>query len=158
MDKSFARIKIKLQGPASGVIFFSAIICLLLNLPAKAKTDPILAEIGEQKITLKDLEKKILRIQEVIEEGSLNLDKEALLLEMVRLEVFAKEALVLGLDEDSEVKARVDGYKRNLQKEDKEASDVLIVYRSYLLATAYLQKEVKDKIIIDDRETLQYFK
>jgi parvulin-like peptidyl-prolyl isomerase len=160
----FARIKSNFQGPASGVIFLSVIICLLLTLPARAETDPILAEVGEHKITLKDLENKISRIQEGIEEGSLNLDKEALLLEMVRLEVFAKEALVLGLEKDKAVKARINGLKndllaaKDLQKEDTEVKDRIKVYRSYILATEYLQKEVNDKISIDDRGILQYFK
>ena len=168
LNISFARIKKKLQGLACGVTCFSVIICLLLSLPAKAETDPTLAEIGEHKITLKDLENKILRIQEGIEEGYFELDKEALLLEMVSIEVFAKEALVLGLEKDKKVKARINsGFMndipatKNLQKEDKEVKEVkarMKVFRSYILATEYFQKEVNDKITIDDREILQYFK
>ena len=155
------KIKSKFQELASGVACFSAIICLLLTLPAKAETDLILAEIGEHKITLKDLEHKILRIRESMEDGSLNPDKEALLLEMVRLEVFAREALVLGLEKDEEVKARIRGFQNDIlaTEEDPQRDDKarLRVVKNYVLATEYLQKEVNDKITIDDKEVLRYF-
>lgn len=107
---------------------------------AKAETNPILAEIGEQKITLSDLQKRILRLQEKgATEELTGEEKEALLLELVRLEVFAKEALALGLEKDKEIEARIKDFV------------------NYILATEYIEREVRNKIDVDEKEILQYF-
>lgn len=163
LNMSFVKIKSNFQRLAYSVICFSAIICLLLTLPAKAETDPILAEIGEHKITLKDLENKVLGVQERFDIGPYNPDRGELLLEMVRLEVFAKEALVLGLEKDAKVKGRISrlqnnmlATEENLRKESK--ARLMVVARDYVLATEYLQRELEDKINIDDEEILRYFK
>lgn len=119
---------------------FSGVICLLLTQPAQVETNLILAEIGEQKITIKDLENWILRMQGGdTEEFTLEGEKEALLLELVRLELFAKEALALGLEKDKEVETRIRGFV------------------NYILATEYLKREVHDKIDINEKEILQHF-
>ena len=132
------------QRLASFTACFSMVFCLFLIVAARAETDPILAEIGDEKITLKDLEKKIRSIQEGIDKGYLKLDREELLLEMIRLEVFAKEAVVLGLDKDQKVQARVRDYKnkilaeKKLQKEDQDVQAQIEVFRKYTLASECL--------------------
>lgn len=118
---------------------FIVITCLLLTQPAKAESDPILAEIGEQKITLKGLEEWILSMQEEAAEEFTLEEKETLLLELVKLELFAKEAVSIGLDKDKELEASI----RN--------------FVNYMLATEYINREVSDKINIDEKEISQYF-
>lgn len=120
---------------------FPVVLCLLLTQQVNAENNPILAEIGEQKITLKNLEDRILSLQTQemdIEEFTVN-EKGGLLYEMVKLEVFAKEARNVGIDEDKEIEARIRGFV------------------NYILSTAYIKREVYDKIEVDEKEILQHF-
>lgn len=159
----FVKVKVKFPRPTKAIICFSTIF-LLLSLPLKAETDLILAEIGEHKISLQDLENKISMIKKKNQDESFDPDKEVLLLEMVNIEVFAKEAVALGLERDKEVQKRIEKLKNDmliakekLQGVDKESQTPIRVARNYVLATEYLHKEIEENINIDENEILRYY-
>jgi parvulin-like peptidyl-prolyl isomerase len=166
LNASVAMIRTKLRGSMFPVTFLLIVICLFFSQSARSQADAVLAEIGQFKITVSDLDNKvnrILKIQEHVGEP-VDPDKEAILLEMVRIAVFSKEALAVGLEKDKEVIDRMNNLrKRNkvdtedhLQENDEDKARARVI-NEYVLATAYLEKEFDDKIEISDTEALGFF-
>lgn len=120
---------------------FLVVFCLSATHQVNAENSQILAEIGGQKITLQNLEDRILSLQTQerdLEEFNMK-EREGLLYEMVKLEVFAKEARSEGIDMDKEIQARIRGFV------------------NYILSTEYIKREVYNKIEIDEKEVLRQF-
>jgi peptidyl-prolyl cis-trans isomerase C len=120
-------------------LLLSIFILILLSQQALADANSVLAEIGEEKVTLKDLELQVSEIKRNYPEGLSREAKAALLLETVSLKVFAKEALAQGIGNEEAIEARL--------KDMVES----------FLATEYLKREVEAKIAVNEQEMLKYY-
>ena len=120
-------------------ITLSIMIYILLTPSARAEKNPILAEYGRQKFTLKDFESNLLIKPDEASEKLTREEKEQLLIEIIRLEVYAKEASSLGFGKKKDIRERVKNYK------------------NYILATEYLKNEVQAKLNSNEKEIDEYF-
>ncbi len=124
-------------------VFLSAVVlAVALTLAANGEEAPVLAKVGDKKITMADLKRIITYYdpnqQKLIEQNPQY--KASLLKRLVQSIVISKIARDNGLDKDSDVKMRLD------------------VITDEFLAAEYLKRNILPKVSISEEDILQYYK
>jgi peptidyl-prolyl cis-trans isomerase C len=122
--------------------FFAALILILLSLPAFAEDVPVLAKIGEEKITMSDLNRIIgyyaVERQKILEQNPQY--KINLLKRIVQGKVISKLARDKGFDKRADIKEQIE----------------LLV--NDFLTIEHIKKEVIDKIKVSEEDMNLYYK
>jgi peptidyl-prolyl cis-trans isomerase C len=100
----------------------------------------VLAEINGELISKEDLDKRLAKLASDIQSRYASKEgKELFLKEIIRIRIFASEAKALGLDQDPDVKSRID--------------DVV----DAMLSHQYIKRKIIDTIEISDQEIKDYY-
>ncbi len=112
---------------------------LFYSITFASEEDPkVIAKVGDWSITSEDLKTSMERSEEGIQAGKER--KIEILKELVRVEVFSREARAVGLDRDEK-----------LQKELKEIVD-------FYLAREYVKRNVADVVGVSKTEVEEYYR
>lgn len=100
----------------------------------------VLAEVNGELISKKDLDNRLARLASDVQSQYASKEgRELFLKEIIRIRIFAAEAKALGLDQDPDIKSRID--------------DIV----DALLSHQYIKREVIDSIDITDEEIKDYY-
>ncbi|MBI5238693.1 MAG: peptidyl-prolyl cis-trans isomerase [Deltaproteobacteria bacterium] len=122
------------------LFFFILTVSALFWLKAEAGDKDTLATAGSFKVTAKDLEDRLLKLPEgyrdvfAAEEG-----KKELLKEIIRIEVFSREARASGLHKAPSFRARIEDITNSL------------------LAAEFVKRNIIEKVSVTEEETKEYF-
>ena len=124
------------------LLIFMTAVSLFMPMVAIAQeraSEP-LALIGNRPITQKDLDERVLslpaKVRELYEHEQ---GREELLLEMVRMEIFSREAEAQGLAKDKAIQFKIQDLKKTL------------------LASEYTKRQILAKAEVSEAEALQYY-
>ena len=106
--------------------------------PSAAKSGKVVAEIGNEKITLDDVNDMMKSVPEQYQAVA-QAHKDMLLDSMVNQKLLYSEASKLGFDKDPSVKKQLDDLKKEL------------------VIKAYLKKEIEEKVKVTDEDAKKYY-
>lgn len=131
-------LKYHINLPAALVVFCIATVCSNTNVYAESGERVVLAKIGNEEVTLQDLEKKISKLppkQKIMYEKD-EKNRKDLLNEIIRIKVFSRQARANGWHKESSFKKRA-----------KDAEDALLAIdyiKTNVLSTSVTPREIKE--------------
>jgi peptidyl-prolyl cis-trans isomerase C len=106
-----------------------------------AKSSQVLAKVGDKEITMSYFERHMDKLPESVQRLAIEkTGKKALLEGMINREILYDEALRKDLDKDVEIKRRLEDIKKEL------------------ITNALIQREIIDKLKIEDQEVEEYYR
>jgi parvulin-like peptidyl-prolyl isomerase len=116
------------------VLLFHSVVCY-----ADSDEEQVLATIGDSKITLRDLKERVQKLSPGRKISQSAEDIGELIREMVRVEVFAREAKSVGLLKDKDLQSRIEEMTKNV------------------LATEYTKRMLSSRVKVSDQEAESYY-
>ncbi|TAN41253.1 MAG: hypothetical protein EPN22_16110 [Nitrospirae bacterium] len=106
-----------------------------------AKSSQVLARVGKKEITINSFERQLSNLPESVQKLAVaGKGKQALLEGMINREILYSDAVKKDLEKDPELQRKLDDIKKEL------------------IVTTYLQREVLNKITVEDKDAQEYYK
>ena len=122
-----------------GMVVIGVLLVFLGRGAFAAEGDQVLAQVGEEMITVQEFLALASIIPAMTPQGDVETGKRKLLDGLISQLLFAKGAVELALDQDASVKAQLKQMRVNI------------------LAQAYLKRQAADRIAIRDKAVQEYF-
>lgn len=127
----------------NSVLGLSGLLVLLFGCGGSddmAKSSQVLARVGKKEITINSFERQLGNLPESVQKLAIaGKGRRALLEGMVNREMLYSDAVKKGIEKDSELQRKLEDIKKEL------------------IVTTYLQKEVLNKIKVEDKDVQDYY-